>query len=185
LEGKDKSDYDTKLTKHRKRTAKLEEHRGQVYSLLRGQCTKSLLEKMKRDATWTAVAASLDPLQLYGLIEKTILTQSDDFFPFAVVYELESGLYSFQQNLLTNNEYLDRLNTKIGIADVVGVTRAHPALLEFVAQETHQKDFGDVSQEEQDEVTTDTVERYLTYIFLRQSGKQHAKVRDDLQDSYT
>ena len=35
------------------------------------------------------------------------------------------------------------------------------------------------------EVRKDAEERYLTYVFLRQSGQQHSHLRQDLQDSYT
>jgi hypothetical protein len=41
-------------------------------------------------------------LALYRLIEKTILAQTEDQYPFAMVYDQELAFYSFRQDSLTN-----------------------------------------------------------------------------------
>ena len=64
--------------RHRERTANLLKHRGQVYSLILGQCTQLLQDKLKQKTTWDVVSMSYDPLTLYCLIEKTILAQTED-----------------------------------------------------------------------------------------------------------
>jgi hypothetical protein len=51
----------------------LETNRGQAYSLILGQCTQLLQDKMKQDASWTTVSASHDPLELYRLIKRVVL----------------------------------------------------------------------------------------------------------------
>ncbi len=45
--------------------------RGKVYSLVIGQCTTVLLNKMKQDADWQAVSDSYDPLKLLKLIKSS------------------------------------------------------------------------------------------------------------------
>ena len=40
-------------------------HQGQVYSLILGQCTQLLQDKMKQDTDWTAVSTLYDPLTLF------------------------------------------------------------------------------------------------------------------------
>ncbi len=50
--------------------------RGKLYSLVLGQFTTVLLNKMKQDAKWQAVSDSYDPLKLLKLIEKFIIKQS-------------------------------------------------------------------------------------------------------------
>jgi hypothetical protein len=52
------------------RTDCLVRSRGKVYSLVLGQCTTVLLNKMKQDADWQAVSDSYNPLRLLKLIEK-------------------------------------------------------------------------------------------------------------------
>jgi hypothetical protein len=65
---------------YRERTVRLVRSRGKVYSLVLGQCTTVLLDKMKQDADWQTVSDSYDPLKLLKLIEKYILKQSDNQF---------------------------------------------------------------------------------------------------------
>ncbi len=63
---------------YRERTNRLVCSRGKVYSLVLGQCTTVLLDKMKQDSDWQVVSDSFDPLKLLKLIEKYILKQSDN-----------------------------------------------------------------------------------------------------------
>jgi hypothetical protein len=44
-------------------------HRGHAFSLIQGQCTQLLQDKMKQDTDWAVVSTSYDPLTLYCLIE--------------------------------------------------------------------------------------------------------------------
>ena len=62
---------------------------------------------MKQDADWDTVSTSYDPLRLYRLIEKTILAQTEDQYPFATVYEQELALYSFWQETMTNLQWYE------------------------------------------------------------------------------
>ena len=45
--------------------------------------------KMKHDTNWETARTSYDPLKFMVLIEKTILDQIEDQYPFATVYEQE------------------------------------------------------------------------------------------------
>ena len=42
----------------------LDKHRGQVFSVIIGQCMQQLLDKMKQDTSWTMVSTSYDALAL-------------------------------------------------------------------------------------------------------------------------
>jgi hypothetical protein len=48
----------------------LKKSRGKIYSLLLGQCTQVLVDKMKQDADWVKISGSFDPTLLFKLIEK-------------------------------------------------------------------------------------------------------------------
>ena len=144
-----------------------------------------LLDKMKHDADWDTTSQSYDPLTLYRLIEKTILGQTEDQYPFATVYEQECALYSFGQNQLTNEQWYERFNTKIDVGTAIGVTRQHKVLCEHVAAEASTTKFEDLPEAEQLIIRDQAEERYLSYVFLRQSGKQHNKLKVDLQNTFT
>jgi hypothetical protein len=144
-----------------------------------------LLDKMKHDPDHMTMMTSSDPLTLMRLIEKIILAQTEDQYPYATVYEQECSLYGFNQNVLSNNQWYDRFNTKVDVGSAIGVTRQHKVLLEHVAQETHSAKYETLTPDQQEEVRTDAEEWYLSYIFLQQSGKQHNKLKMDLQNDFT
>ena len=186
LTDEESTQYSNEWRTYRERTSRLEKQRGQAFSMIRGQCMQVLLDKMKHDPDWTTASESYDPLTLFKLIEKTVLAQTEDQYPFATVYEQECTLYSFSQNTLSNEQWYERFNTRIDVGTAIGVTRQHQVLLEHVASETSPNiSFASMTPEQQTEVRTKAEERYLSYIFLRQSGKQHNKLKVDLQNDFT
>jgi hypothetical protein len=171
---------------YRERASRLEKQRGQAFSMIRGQCMQVLLDKMKHDVDWIPASESYDPLTLLKLIEKTILAQTEDQYPYATVYEQECTLYSFNQNTLTNEQWYERFNTQIDVGSAIGVTRQHKILLEHVASEASPSTtFDAMTPAEQLETQNKAEERYLSYVFLRQSGNQHNKLKVDLQNDFT
>jgi len=186
LNDEESTQYSNEWRTYRERTSRLEKQRGQAFSMVRGQCMQVLLDKMKHDPDWTTASESYDPLTLFKLIEKTVLAQTEDQYPFATVYEQECTLYSFSQNTLSNEQWYERFNTRIDVGTAIGVTRQHQVLLEHVASETSPPiSFASMTPDQQSEVRTKAEERYLSYIFLRQSGKQHNKLKVDLQNDFT
>jgi hypothetical protein len=135
---------------------------------------------MKQDTDFITVSTSYDPLLLYRLIEKAILAQTEDQYPFATVYDQEASFYFFRQEELSNPQWYERFSTKVDVGEAVEVTRQHKVLLEYVAQELHQQGFTSLSATDQQVVRTDAQERYIAYAFLRQSGAQHAHLKMDL-----
>jgi hypothetical protein len=67
----------------------------------------------------------------------------------------------------------------------IGVTRQHQILLEYVAAEDGTTKFKGLSDTDQEEVRTKAEEQYISYVFLRQSEKQHNKVKVDLHNDFT
>jgi hypothetical protein len=111
---------------------------------------------MKQDTEWTNVSTSYDPLTLYRLIERTVLAQTEDQYPFATVYDQELSFYSFRQETLSNPQWYERFNT-----------------------------FADLGAAEQRVVRDDAEERYVSYAFLRQIGNQNGNLKMDLQNDFT
>ena len=54
---------------HRETTESLKKIRGKVCSLLLGQCTQVLVDKMKQDIDWVMISESFDPILLFKLIK--------------------------------------------------------------------------------------------------------------------
>ena len=85
---------------------------------------------------------------------------------------------------MTNDNYYERFNTKVDAEEDISITRQHRVLTERTSQETFKK-FYDLSSDKKIEASKDTKEGYLSYIFLRKGGKQHKKLRVDLQNDFT
>jgi hypothetical protein len=73
----------------------LKKSRGKIYSLLLGQCTQVLIDKMKQDANWGAVSDSFDPIALFKLIEKFVLKQLDNQYKTAVQIAKKLSILQF------------------------------------------------------------------------------------------
>ena len=73
LNDQEQINYSNECQNHSRRISTLETHQGQAYSLILGQCTQLLQEKMKQDASRTTVSMSYNPLELYRLIEWVVL----------------------------------------------------------------------------------------------------------------
>jgi hypothetical protein len=140
---------------------------------------------MKQDTNWNMVSTSYDPLTLYRLIEKMILVQMEDQYPFATVYDQELAFYSFRQDSLSNPQWYERFNTKVDVGAAIRVTRQHKVLLDYVAMELHTQTFATLGAAEQQTVREDAEERYISYAFLRQSDVQHGNLKADLQNDFT
>jgi hypothetical protein len=138
--GEDKANFDAQWRMYREKLSKLEQQRGQAYSMVRGQCMPVLLDKMKHDPEWAMTTKSFDPLLLMKLIEKTILAQTDDQYPYATVYDLEVALFGIQQNELKNEQWYTKFNTRIDVGDAIGVTRYHKVLVNHTAKEKFKKE---------------------------------------------
>jgi hypothetical protein len=106
------------------RTDCLVRSRGKVvYSLVLGQCTTVLLNKMKQDADWQAVSDSYGPLKLLKLIEKFILKQSDNQYKIGIVIEqLKLLLAYWQDDGVTNGAYYDQFKTRVDVTEHIGVS---------------------------------------------------------------
>jgi hypothetical protein len=193
LTEQEKTQYGNEWRTFRERNSYLVKHRGQAYSLILGQCSQLLKDKMKQDVDWTTVSVSYDPLVLYRLIEKTVLAQTEDQYPFATVYDQELSFYNFRQEQnVSNPQWYERFNTRVDVGEAIGVTRQHKGLREYVTQDRHPqaagaavKTFDSLTPSEKDEVLIDAEERYVAYVFLRQSGPQHGKLKVDLQNDFT
>jgi hypothetical protein len=93
LNDSEKTEISNEWRTFRERNANLIKHWGQAFSLIQGQCTQLLQEKMKQDREWTNVSTSYDPLTLYRFIERIVLAQTEDHYPFATLYDQELSFY--------------------------------------------------------------------------------------------
>jgi hypothetical protein len=115
---------------HRETIESLKVSRGKVYSLLLGQCTQVLVDKLKQDTDWVTISESFDPILLFKLIEKYVLKQSDNQYPTADLIAEHQSILSFRQDdHMGNATYYDRFTTRVEVARQAGICYYTPALL--------------------------------------------------------
>ena len=100
-----------------------------------------------------------------------MLARTEDQYPFAIVYAQEILLYVFHQNLLTNNQWYERFNTEVHVGTSIGVTRQHDVLIEWTSQQVVRQSFTTLFNAKKLKIHEEAEERYLAYIFLKQSVK--------------
>jgi hypothetical protein len=181
----EKTQYSNDWRTYQERNVLLTKHRGQAFSIILGQCTQLLQDRMKQDTDWNMASTSYNPLELYWLIEKMTLAQMEDQHPFATVYDQELNFYSFQQETMSNPQWYKKFNTKVDLGSAISITRQHKVLLEYVAQEDHTLTFTALSAEQKQAIREDAEECYISYTFLHQSGAQHGNLKGDLRYHFT
>ncbi len=185
LNDQEQIDYSNKCQNHSRSISMLETHRGQAHSLILGQCTQLLQEKMKQDASWTTVSPSYNPLELYRLIERVVLKQTKDQYPFAIVHEQSLAVLNTKQGGLSNTQWYERFNTCQDIAHSVGVELGHKVLWEYCAQSKHSMSYDVLGSTNQAAMRQAAEDQYLAYILLLNSGGQHDHLRKELQNNFT
>jgi hypothetical protein len=73
LTDNEKTAHSNAWRSHHKSSDSLKKSRGKIYSLLVGQCTQILVDKMKQDADWVKISGSFNPTLLFKLIKKFVL----------------------------------------------------------------------------------------------------------------
>ncbi len=185
LTDSEKLQYSNESKMHSHRIAILEKHCGNVYALIYGQCTQILQDKMKQDKYWVTVSVSYKPLELYKLIEQVILKQTEDQYPVAALWEQLFNVANAKQGDSTNNEWYDRFNTKVEVAESVGVSFDFETIWEYCVLEAHKAAYTLLKPDEQEAVRVSAWERFLSYALIKTSNFKHDKIKDDLLDDYT
>jgi hypothetical protein len=107
---------------HQETTESLKKSRGKVYSLLLGQCTQVLVDKMKQDMDWVTNSESFDRSLLFKLIKKFVLKQSNNQYKTIVLIAEQLSILLFRQdNQVGNAVYYDCFTTRVEVACQAGV----------------------------------------------------------------
>ncbi len=144
----------------------LETHQGQAYSLILGQCTQLLQDKMKQDASWTTVSASYNPLELYRLIKWVVLKQTKDQYSFDAVHEQRLAVLNTKQGGLSNTQWYKRFITQHNVARSVGVELGHKGFWEYCAKSKHSMSYNALGTTDQAAMHQAAEDQYLAYILL-------------------
>jgi hypothetical protein len=107
---------------------------------------------MKQDKNWATVSVSYKPLELYKLIERVILKQTEDQYSVAALWEQLSNVANTKQGNSTSNEWYEWFNTKVEVVESVGVSFDFKTIWEYCAMEAHKATYTSLRSDEQEAV---------------------------------
>jgi hypothetical protein len=165
----------------------LKKSRGKIYSLLLGQCTQVLVDKMKQDTDWVKNSGSFDPTLLFKLIEKFVLKQSNNQYKTAVLIAEQLSILSFRQDdQIGNATYYDRFSTRMEVACQAGECYHSPDVLEDKAAQLKMGAFDTLSPTNKKTVVDIVEQEYLAYLFINNSNvKMHGQLKKDKANNYS
>ncbi len=171
---------------HHETTEGLKKSRGKVYSLLLGQCTQVLVDKMKQDITWVMVSALFDPILLFKLIEKFVLKQWDNQHKTTILIAEQLSTSSFRQDdQVPNATYYDQFTTRVEVACQAGVCYYTPDLLDTKCVELSCSEYETLMPAKQKNVRDVVEQEYLAYLFINNSNqKLHSQLKKDVANNY-
>ena len=150
---------------HRELTDLLKTSRGKVYSLLLGQFTQVLINKMKQDNDWVTISTSFNPSLLLKLIEKFVLKQSDNQYRTAVLIAKQLSILQFcQDDQVSNATYYDRFTTRVEVARQAGVCYHTPDLLHDKSVQLKMGDYVNLSAPDKKSIIDVVEQEYLAYL---------------------
>ncbi|MCE2996669.1 MAG: hypothetical protein LW863_13800, partial [Flammeovirgaceae bacterium] len=95
-----------------------------VFALIVGQCTPSMMDRLRGESSWQAVDAATDVIGLLKLIQSNATVRQSQFEPSHALFDAHHDFFSFRQLQLNLTDYfqgfkdrldhLERLNGPMG-----------------------------------------------------------------------
>jgi len=172
---------------HRELTNRLKTSRGKVYSLLLGQFTQVLVNKMKQENNWVAISTLFNSSLLLKLIEKFVLKQSNNQYKTTVLIAKKLSILQFrQEDQVSNATYYDRFTTRVEVACQAGVCYHTPDLLQDKSVHLKMGDYTALADADKIAVIDAVEQEYLAYLFINNSNaKLHSQLKKDIANDYS
>ena len=146
------------------------------FSLVLGQCTDALQERLKSHHDYQA--ASQDGIALFVIIRSLIHTFEENRKLSNAILDVKGKFYKFYQGRhMTLERYHELFLAQVEVLDEVGITIEHKALVEEVAAENGRVEPNDEDQRE-------ARDQELAIRFIRGTNMQHKGYLRHLRNSY-
>ena len=159
-----------------------------AFAIIIGQCTQRLQDKLHDDGQWEIINKNQRPLELYSLIERVVMQQTgDEYPPNNLVDNLLAVLTLKQQNNQTNTQWYEKLNTRVDVAESVGVEFGNfTSLWSYCCEARQWGEYQNLTDDEQATIRNDSKERLLAYLLIANSSatSTHEAVKNNLLDAY-
>jgi hypothetical protein len=155
-----------------------------AFAIIIGQCTQRLQDKLHDDAQWETINKNQKPLELYSLIERVVMKQTgDEYPPHNLMENLLAVLTLKQQNNQSNAVWYEKFNTRVDVAESVGVQFDNfTCLWEYCCTARGWNEYDTLTPSEQATIKSDSKERLLAYLLVINSSNTptHESVKTNL-----
>ncbi|MGL6130279.1 MAG: hypothetical protein ACRCZ9_01525, partial [Fusobacteriaceae bacterium] len=173
--------YSERLNKHITNQQK-------AFAIIIGQCTQRLQDKMHDDQQWETINRDQKPVKLYSLIERVIMKQTgDEYPPNNLVEHLLAVLSIKQQTNMSNAEWYEKFNTRVDVAESVGVKfDSFEYLWQYCIERKGLDNYNKLNPDQQSIIRLESKERLLGYLLIKNSSPTtlHDTIRNNLLDSF-
>jgi hypothetical protein len=122
LTDKEKGEWRLSQKAYREQVTKHGVNQQKAFATIMGQCTQWLQDKMHDDPQWEVVNKNQKPLELYALIKRVVMEQSRDEYAAHNLVENLMGVLTLKQQINQSNaQWYKKLNTRVDVAESVGV----------------------------------------------------------------
>ena len=98
----------------------LAENIQKAYSLVLGQCTEIMVNKLKMSLSWEKIKVDQNVIQLLLEIKNIIYKFDDQKYQVLSIHKAKSSFYAFRQGELTNAQYLQKFRNLTDISTSFG-----------------------------------------------------------------
>jgi len=158
------------------------------FAIIIGQCTQRLQDKLHEDSQWDTINSNQKPLELYSLIERVVMNQTgDEYPPHNLMVNLLAVITLKQQPNQSNAVWYEKLNTRVDVAESVGVEfDKFSSLWAYCCDSRGWKEYETLTPDEQATIRSDTKERLLAYLLIANSSNTptHETVKSNLLEAF-
>jgi hypothetical protein len=157
----------------------------QTFSIIEGQCSDAMIQKMKSDAAFEAAQKTCNPIGLLKII-KTICysCQSEQFTLLSIVQSMLRFVTLRQGPREANVDYLERFNNSLTVFTSCGGTICFPGALKYVAKQKYGFAYETLTLDQKKTIRPLATEAVAAILYLENAGDRYASLRKELANDY-
>ena len=91
-----------------------------AYALIKGQCSKPILEKVEAQADYAQVHQDHDPIRLLGLLKLVMFQYNSRKYRAMAIIEIIGATLVSQMRYMSDSEYLEKFRMKLSVLESAG-----------------------------------------------------------------
>jgi hypothetical protein len=181
IDSYDKDEWNLQMRMALTAEALLNSNLASAYTLIKGQCSKPILEKVEAQHGYGAVHDARDSIKLLALIKAVMFNYNSRKYRPAALVEIMESIFVPQTEYMSDSEYLEKFRTRMDVLKSAGGDLCvHPGMVQDELDRTNVGPAAQASDFELAIATLATRGRMEGALFLAKSYQQ--KYRPLVQD---